>query len=114
MNEHGTRTTKVEKSNFPFEEYPYINFTGTFIVTLTDKTWEPAYDSHYLICGFQTEDNIKFRINIWRNPEKEIYAPRYSDIDFSKADLNTHWKCTFIITRFGNIRCNTAVPIAKD
>lgn len=110
MNEYGTRCSYEEKITFPYDEYPYIDFEGTFIVTLTDKSW-PIKDSGYLILAFCTDSGIKFRTNVWRNPNPEYYMPDNSEIDFSKVLPNTKWICTFKYTRNGNIRWKMAKPM---
>lgn len=110
MNEYGTRCSYEEKINFPYNEYPYINFENTISVTLIDKSW-PVKDNGYLILAFITDSNIKFRINVWRNTNPEYYMPDKSEIDFSKILPNTKWLCTFKRTRNGNIRWKTAEPI---
>lgn len=110
MNEYGVRCSYEEKIHFPYTEYPYIDFDGTFIVTLMDKSW-PIHDNGYLILAFSTDSDIKFRINVWRNTNPEYYMPDKNKIDFAKVLPNTKWICMFKRTRNGNIRWKTAEPL---
>ncbi len=111
MNEYGVRCSYEEKIHFPYKEYPYIDFDGTFIVTLMDKSWPLKNNGTYLICAFQTDNNIQFRFHIWRKPGIEYYMPDNTEIDFKKVPLYTTWKCTFTRTKNNNIRLKTATKI---
>lgn len=107
MNNYGVRTTVEEKESFPFNDYPLITKAGIFTVTLMDKCWGQGA---YLICAFKTEDNVKFRVNVWRRFNEELYAPKKTLIDFSKVSIGSTWICTFILSKNGNIYWKDATP----
>ena len=109
MNDYGTRTTVEEKTSFPFDEYPLINIEGTFNATLTDKSW--PLKGAYLICAFETDDGFRFRVNVWRRTEPEIYSPKKTLIDFSKVLIGTKWTCTFVRSKNNNIYWKEATPL---
>lgn len=108
MNEYGVRTTIKEKDNFPYDEYPLINCSGTFQVTLKDKMWG---NNMNIICAFEADTGYKFRVSIIRRTKDELYAPGNSPVDFSKALIDSHFTCSFVPSKGKFFKMSDAVPL---
>lgn len=105
MNDYGVRTTVTEKANYPYNEYPFLQQTGTFNVTLKDKVWGKRVN---IICAFETDSGLKFSISIFCRRRDEKYAPGSSAIDFALEPLGSKFTCSFIQTSSGFYKMSEA------
>lgn len=75
---------------------PFLLQPCSIEATLIERVWGKHVN---LICIFESNNGVRFSATAWRHwtkdHEKEIYAPRETEIDFAEVDNDTRWRCSF-------------------
>lgn len=62
-----------------------------------------------MTCYFDTDNGERLKLCVWFSyDDSRSYRPKESDVDMKKAELNTKWRISHLITKSGKTKWLTA------
>lgn len=85
-----------------YEDYVAPEEPGTFTGKLVSRQWWYHGSRFALICNFLTGNGQRIALFAFQK-DTGFYGPRYGEVNFKTAEIDTWWECEVRMTRTG--RC---------
>ncbi len=81
-----------------YEDYVAPEEPGTFTGKLVSRQWWHHGSRFALICNFLTGNGQRIALFAFQK-ETGFYGPRYGEVNFKTAEIDTWWECEVRMTR---------------